>query len=162
MSQDRIEKQILLHAPRQRVWRALADSQEFGSWFGVRFDGPFNPGAAMSGRVVGSAVDADVAKAQQQYAAVPFEIVIDRMEPGRLFSFRWHPHAAQPGVDYSAEPTTLIGFELADGADGTMLAVSESGFLQLPEARRAAAYAANEQGWDMVVKLIAKHLGRAE
>ncbi len=52
MSTDRIEKQILLKAPIARVWRAISDSTEFGAWFGMRFSGPFAPGAKMSGVIV--------------------------------------------------------------------------------------------------------------
>lgn len=63
MSTDKIEKQILLRAPRKRVWRALSDSTEFGTWFGLRFDGPFAPGARMRGVIVPTTVDAKVADA---------------------------------------------------------------------------------------------------
>jgi uncharacterized protein YndB with AHSA1/START domain len=162
MSTDRIEKKILLRAPRKRVWRALSDSKEFGSWFGVKFDGPFTPGALIRGKIVGTTVDADVAKAQKQYEHVPFEITIDRIEPERLFSFRWHPNAVEPGVDYSHEPTTLIVFTLEEAPNGVMLTVTESGFDQIPLERRAKAFTANEQGWGMVVKLIEKYLAQAE
>jgi uncharacterized protein YndB with AHSA1/START domain len=161
MSTDRIEKKVLLRAPRKRVWRALSDSTEFGTWFGVKFDGPFTPGARVRGTIVGTAVDADVANAQKQYEGIPFEIMIDRIEPERLFSFRWHPNAVERGVDYSHEPTTLIEFTLEEVANGVMLTVSESGFDQIPLARRAKAFTANEQGWGMVLKLIEKHLAQA-
>jgi uncharacterized protein YndB with AHSA1/START domain len=161
MSVDRIEKEVLLHAPRERVWRAIADSAEFGTWFGMRFEGPFQPGAAMRATVVGTAVDAQVAEAQRAHGAAPFEIVIDRIEPQRLFSFRWHPYAMKPGEDYSSEPTTLIAFELAEEPEGVRLTVSESGFDRLPEARRTEAYAANEQGWAIVVTLISKYLAQS-
>src|SRR5437868_3017144 len=46
---DRIEKRILLRAPLDRVWRAFADSGEFGTWFGMRFAEPFRAGARMRG-----------------------------------------------------------------------------------------------------------------
>src|SRR5215471_758294 len=105
MSTDRIEKKILLHAPLKRVWRALADSTEFGTWFGVKFDGPFTPGGGVRGTIVTTKVNAEVAKAQKQYEGWPFEITIEKMEPERLFSFRWHPFAVERDVDYSAEPT---------------------------------------------------------
>jgi uncharacterized protein YndB with AHSA1/START domain len=157
---DRIEKQILLRAPRARVWRALTDAQEFGAWFGVKFEGAFTPGALVRGVIVPTAVDADVAKAQQPYAGLPFEITIDRMDAERLFSFRWHPFAIEPGVDYSAEPMTLVAFVLEDAAGGIMLTVTESGFDRIPLARRAKAFAANEGGWGMVVTLIEKHLAK--
>jgi uncharacterized protein YndB with AHSA1/START domain len=161
MNTDRIEKKILLHAPRKRVWRALTDSAEFGTWFGVKFEGPFTPGAHIRGKLVGTAVDAEIAKMQKQHDKVPFEITIDRIEPERLLSFRWHPNAVEPGVEYSHEPTTLIEFTLEDVAGGVMLTVSESGFDQIPLARRAKAFTANEQGWGMVVQLIEKYLAQA-
>jgi uncharacterized protein YndB with AHSA1/START domain len=100
MSTDKIEKKILLHAPRKRVWRALSDSAEFGHWFGMKFNGPFAPGAIMRGVIVPTKVDAEVASAQKKYDGTPFEITIDQMEPERLFSFRWHPGAVDPDVDY--------------------------------------------------------------
>ena len=160
MNTDRIEKKILLRAPRKRAWRALADSKEFGTWFGVKFNGPFAPGASMRGVIVPTTVNAQVANAQKPYEGMPFEITIDQMEPERLFSFRWHPFAVEPGVDYSAEPTTLVVFALEEVADGVMLTVTESGFDRIPLARRAKAFTANEQGWGMVVKLIEEYLVR--
>ena len=158
---DRIEKKVLLRAPRARVWRALTDAGEFGRWFGVKFDGPFTPGALQRGVIVPTTVDAAVARAQQPYEGKPFELTVERIEPERLFAFRWHPFAVEAGVDYSREPTTLVVFTLEDAADGVMLTVTESGFDQIPLARRAMAFAANEGGWAMVVTLIEKHLAQA-
>ena len=155
---DRIEKRVLLRAPRARVWRALIDIHEFAAWFGVKFDGPFVAGARMRGTLVGTSVDEAVANMQRQHAKVPFEITIARLEPERLFAFRWHPFAIEPNVDYSAEPTTLIEFTLADAQDGTMLTVTESGFDQIPLERRANAFASNDQGWAIMMTLIEKHL----
>ena len=158
MSTDRIEKTIVLRAPRKRVWRALSDSKEFGTWFGVKFDGPFAPGASMRGVIVPTTVNAEVANAQKEYEGMPFEITIEQVEPERLFSFRWHPFAVERGVDYSAEPTTLVVFALEEVANGVMLTVTESGFDRIPLARRVKAFTANEQGWSMVVKLIEEYL----
>jgi uncharacterized protein YndB with AHSA1/START domain len=160
MSTDRIEKKVLLRAPRKRVWRALSDSAEFGTWFGVKFDRPFAPGASMRGVIVPTQVNAEVANAQKPYEGLPFEITIEKMEPERLFSFRWHPFAIERGVDYSAEPTTLVVFALEEVAGGVMLTVTESGFDQIPLARRAKAFTANEQGWGMMVKLVEEYLVR--
>jgi uncharacterized protein YndB with AHSA1/START domain len=110
MNTDQIEKKILLRAPRKRIWRALSDSTEFGSWFGVKFDGPFAPGVSLRGAIVPTTVNAEVARAQRKVEGIPFEITIEQMEPERLFSFRWHPFAVERGVDYSVEPTTLVVF----------------------------------------------------
>lgn len=158
MDTDRIEKKILLRAPLRRVWKALSDSKDFGAWFGVKFDAPFVPGARMRGTIVGTSVNAEIAKAQKQYEGLAFEITIESMEPERLFSFRWHPHAVEPGVDYSAEPTTLIVFALEEVAGGVMLTLTESGFDQIPLARRANAFTANEQGWEIMTKIFAEYV----
>jgi uncharacterized protein YndB with AHSA1/START domain len=155
---DRIQKTVTLRAPRARVWRALSDSREFGEWFGVRFDGPFKAGAPLHGVAAPTKADPEVAKHQQPYAGLPFDITVDRVEPERLLSFRWHPFAIEKGVDYSAEPTTLVVFEIEDAPGGTKLTVTESGFDRIPLERRAKAFAANEQGWSLQVTLIQKHL----
>ena len=159
-STDRIEKKVLLNAPRARVWKAITDYAELGKWFGVRFDGPFKPGASVRGVITPTTVDEEVAKAQEPYAGFPFEITVDRIEPQRLFSFRWHPYAHEPGVDYSKEPTTLIVFTLEDQASGVLLTVTESGFDQIPIERRAKAFAANEGGWAAQMTLIEKYLAK--
>jgi uncharacterized protein YndB with AHSA1/START domain len=155
---DRIEKKILLRASRDRVWRALTDPVEFGTWFGMEFQGPFRPGAVVHGAIVGTKVNSEVARMQKQYEGTEFDITIDRIEPQRLFSFRWHPGAVEPGYDYSGEPTTLVSFSLEDAPEGILLTVSESGFDQIPLARRAKAFEGNEQGWGIVVTLLETYL----
>ncbi|HYO54712.1 SRPBCC family protein [Archangium sp.] len=159
---DRIEKKITLRAPVSRVWRAVSDAREFGAWFGVKFDGPFVAGARMTGRITPTQADPEVAKLQEPHAGKAFDFTVDRMEPERLFSFRWHPFAVEPGVDYSKEPATLVVFELAEVEGGTLLTITESGFDRIPLERRAKAFAANEGGWEHQTKLIAKYLLRHE
>ena len=151
MSLDRIEKRILLRAPRGRVWRALADSESFGQWFGVKMNGSFAPGVRLQGKVT-----------HKGYEHVPFEITIERMEPERLFSWRWHPNPIDPKADYSAEPTTLVVVELEEVADGTLLTVVESGFEGIPLARRGEAYRGNEQGWTAQMKAIETYVSQAD
>jgi uncharacterized protein YndB with AHSA1/START domain len=161
MNTDRIEKKVLLRAPRQRVWRAISDSREFGTWFGMKLDGPFAPGASMRGVIVCTSVDAEVAKAQKQYEGTPVQFTVEQVEPERLLSFRWHPYGVERDVDYSAEPTTLVVFALEEVSNGVMLTVTESGFDQIPIARRAKAFTSNEQGWTKQMQLIEAYLVQA-
>lgn len=126
----------------------------------MKFDRPFAPGKAVRGVIVGSTVNAEVAQMQKQHEGLPFEITIERMEPERLFSFRWHPHAIERGVDYSTEPTTLIEFKLEQVAEGVLLTVIESGFDKIPLARRAQAFSANEAGWGTMVKVFEEYLAQ--
>jgi uncharacterized protein YndB with AHSA1/START domain len=158
---DRIEKHVLLRAPLSRVWQALTDSQEFGQWFGVRFDGPFTTGAPIGGRIAPTTMDARVADMQKPYAGMAFNIMVDRIEPKSLFSFRWHPFAIDPKVDYSDEPMTLVSFAIEEVPEGVLLTVTESGFDKIPLDRRATAFTANEGGWSMQVTLIQRYVEKA-
>jgi uncharacterized protein YndB with AHSA1/START domain len=160
MSTDRIEKQILLRAPRERVWRAVSDAAQFGQWFGATFDAPFTEGARVTGRISPTKVDAEVARMQEPYTGKSYEWTVERIEPMSRISFRWHPYAVEEGVDYSKEPTTLIEFELLEADGGILLKISESGFDQIPLYRRAKAFQANEGGWQIQIRLIEKYLAQ--
>jgi uncharacterized protein YndB with AHSA1/START domain len=146
---DRIEKNVLLRAPRARVWRALTDPEEFGRWFGVILAGPLKPGATVTGKIT-----------HKGYEDAPFELTVEKMEAERLFSFRWHPYAHDPKVDYSKEPTTLVTFELKEAEGGVLLTVVESGFDAIPLARRAEAYRMNDEGWESQMKSIETYVGQ--
>ncbi|MGH8126281.1 MAG: SRPBCC family protein [Rhodanobacteraceae bacterium] len=155
---DRIEKHVLLKAPRERVWRALGESEQFGAWFGVDFDGPFAAGERLTGRIFPTKVDDEVAAMQRPYEGTPFEWLVDSIEPMHRIAFHWHPYGIDRTIDYSHEPMTLIEFELHDAPGGILLTVAESGFDKLPPERRAKAFAANEDGWTRQMKLIGKYL----
>lgn len=161
MNTDRIEKKVLLRAPLKRVWRAIADSNEFGTWFGLKFDGPFVEGAPLRGVIVPSTVNPEIAELEKPHAGVVFEMTIEKIEPERLFSFRWHPNAVNRDVDYSAEPTTLVVFTLEEVAGGVMLTITESGFDRIPLARRAEAFLANDAGWSTMTRAIEDYLAKA-
>lgn len=158
MDTDRIEKQIVLPATRERVWKAISDPGEFGTWFGVEIDGPFVAGEEAVGRIVPTKVDADVARLQEPHRGVEFRIRVERIEPMRLFAFRWHPLAVDQGRDYDVEPMTLVSFELAEVEAGVLLTITETGFDQLPTSRRDAAWKANDGGWEHQARLIGRYL----
>ena len=146
-STDRIHKELTLSAPPSRVWRALSDSAEFGEWFGVRLEGPFRVGETIRGQIT-----------HPDCEHLTFRARVERMEPERRFAFRWHPHATDPGFDYSNEPTTLVEFHLEQAGDGTRLTVTESGFDAIPEDRRAEVFMRNEGGWTLQVESIQRHV----
>jgi uncharacterized protein YndB with AHSA1/START domain len=151
---DRIVKSVVLNAPRYRVWPALTDAKAFGTWFGADFDGSFTPGTHVMGRITPTQVDSEVARMQEPYKGMPIELDIERIDPLRLLSFRWHPFAIDRSADYSTEPMTLVEFELEEVGDGTRLTVTESGFERLPADRRAEAFQANEGGWEKQIGLV--------
>ena len=158
MSTDRIQKQVVLRAPMDRVWRAISDSQEFGRWFGVGIDGPFVAGTSVTATITPTTVDEEVAQMQRPHTGAKATWQIVAVEPPRRFAYRWHPFAVEPDVDYDQEPTTLVEFTLSESADGVVLTIVESGFDAIPEARRWAAFEANSGGWTKQAELVRKYL----
>ena len=150
MSTNQIQKSVILNVPRGEVWHTLSDVKSFGQWFGVKMKGSFSPGEHMKGKIT-----------LKGYENLSIEFTIQRMESGRFLSWRWHPYAINRHVDYSAEPKTLVEFELEDIPGGSRLLVTESGFDAIPSSRRAEAYEANEKGWAMQLESIRQFLKRA-
>ena len=147
---DRIEKQIVLDAPRARVWRAITDVREFNAWFGANLTSPFTAGGMVSGRIT-----------IPGYDHLTLTAWVETIEPERRFAFRWHPSATDPNADYSNEPTTLVTFTLEEVPGGTRLTIVESGFDAIPESRRMQAFTGNTKGWEGQIKNIEKHLARS-
>ena len=145
---DRIEKNVLLRAPKSRVWRALTNAEEFGTWFWVKLESDFAVGKDVTGNVT-----------YPGYEHLRFTVTVERMDAEQLFSFRWHPAAVDPKVDYSQEPTTLVEFRLEEVAEGTLLTVIESGFDRIPAERRAEAFRMNSQGWAQQLENVKSHVG---
>jgi uncharacterized protein YndB with AHSA1/START domain len=146
-STDRIEKKVVVRASYSRVWRAIATAKEFGAWFRVNLEGEFAEGATIRGKIT-----------HPGYEHVTMEMLVERIEPERYFSYRWHPYAIVPGVDYSAEPTTLVEFMLEETEGGTAVTIVESGFDRIPLARRAEAFRMNDQGWAGQIKNLARYV----
>ncbi len=144
-STDRIVKTTVMRAPRSKVWRALTDPAEFRRWFGAELKDPFLPGARVRGPITAPG-----------YEHLVMDITVDRVEPERLFSWRWHP-GGDSNPDPS-EPMTLVVFELEDVPEGTRLTVTESGFDRIAPSRRDKAYRENDAGWTGQLENLRKHL----
>ena len=144
---DRIEKRIELRASRSRVWRAISTAEEFGAWFRVNLEGVFAEGATVRGRIT-----------HPGYEHVTMEMLVERIEPERYFSYRWHPYAIDPAVDYSPEPTTLVEFILEETEGGTAVTIVESGFDRIPLGRRAEAFRMNDRGWAGQIRNLERHV----
>jgi uncharacterized protein YndB with AHSA1/START domain len=148
---DRIERKILLKAPRSQVWQALANAEAFGQWFGVDLKGKrFVAGERTQGQIT-----------YPGYEHLVWDVLVERVEPERVFSFRWHPYAVEPQTDYSQESETRVQFELEDMGGGTLLKVVESGFNDIPEARRLKAFRMDSRGWDEQMANIEEYLNKS-
>jgi uncharacterized protein YndB with AHSA1/START domain len=147
---DRIEKRITLRAPLERVWRALAEASQFGAWFGMKFEGAFEAGKTIHGKIT-----------TPGYDHLSVELRVERIEPERLFSYRWHPYAVDEKRDYSREPMTLVEFRLSETTGGTELTIVELGFERIPEGRRPEAFRMNDGGWTAQIENIERYVAGA-
>ncbi len=168
MGTDRIEKQVVLRAPVARVWRALTDAAEFGRWFGLTLEGTFAEGKPIAGVFDKSLDEAAIMAHQKKLGVAPSRVkmpppgstfcTVERMEPERLFSFRWIPYGVDAEIDPANEPTTLVEFRLEPVAEGTRLTITESGFDKVPAHRRDRAFRMNEGGWAGQAENLRKHV----
>ena len=140
---DSIEKSIEIRAPIERVWTALTDHEQFGTWFRAKMTGPFRVGEPTHGQII-----------HPGYEHLQWEAKVTAMERPHRFAFTWHPYAIDPQVDYSAEPPTLVEFALEPTGEGTRLTVTESGFDALPPHRRDICLRMNDSGWTQQVQNI--------
>ncbi len=114
---DKIEKVVELTAPVSRVWRALTDHEEFGQWFRVDLDQPFEKGGESTGKMTHPGTE-----------HMPWLARVERMDPEQLFSLRWHVYDSNAKKVASDEPMTLVEFRLEQIPAGTRLTITESGF----------------------------------
>jgi uncharacterized protein YndB with AHSA1/START domain len=144
---DRIERSIRIDSPRSRVWRAISNAEAFGAWFGADLKGQaFVPGQRVQGPIT-----------IKGYEHILFDVVVERVEPEKLLSYRWHPYAVDPAIDYSKEERTLVTFTLEDAGQGTLLTVVESGFDKVPPSRRMEAIRMNTGGWEAQLNNIQRY-----
>lgn len=141
MDLDRIERDIDIAAPIERVWKLLTEPEHIAGWFSdtARLD-RLAPGATL---LLG----------WKEFGEYP--AVVERVDQPHLFSFRWtaddndHPGSAaeEPGTGNS----TLVEFHLEPREDRTRLRVVETGFaaLRMSDDKQRAYRAQNEEGWDI-------------
>ena len=132
---DRIERDVLIAAPIERVWAVLTEPKLVGIWFGqgVPTEIDLRPGGIM-------VID------HGEHNVFPTLIV--SVEPPRYFAYRWA--SAYPGERTTDSNSTLVEFTLAPEAGGTRLSLSESGFatLAIPAGRQDhASYESHSGGW---------------
>ncbi|NUK82905.1 SRPBCC family protein [Streptomyces lunaelactis] len=135
MSEDRIERDITIAAPVERVWAVLTEPEHVGSWFGQGKPTPVDlrPGGTMH-------FD------HGEYGQFPTTIV--KVDPPHHFSYRWA--SAHPGEQAVEGNSTLVEFTLTPDGEGTHLRVVETGFadLVIPEDRvGTAGYESHSSGW---------------
>lgn len=131
MTTDRIEREIVINAPQDRVWAALTEAEHVARWFGDAAEVDLRPGGKM---VFGWKEYGD------HYARV------ERVEPPGFFSYRW---GRGTEVEPAAGNSTLVEFTLVPEGTGTRLRVVETGFASLAANtdEKDTAVRENTEGW---------------
>jgi uncharacterized protein YndB with AHSA1/START domain len=140
-----IEREVLINAPAEVVWRTITEPDQIAQWFADRAHVELQSGGS------GTLVFEDKATTQTTHAA----LVVVTVDPPRLFSFRWgHPEGEIPVAGNSV----LVEFTiLAESSDRTRLRVVETGLetISWTEDEKARYVEDHRHGW-------ALHLGRLE
>lgn len=148
MTTNSIYREIEIAAPMTHVWNALTDHKELAKWFCAKADKPFKVGEVSRGKIVGCGHD-----------DLPWASEIVAMDPETYFAWKWHP-GIDKGSDRDAE-RTLVEFRLKPTDTGTLLSVRESGFENVPAAKRAEILAGNNAGWDAQLANLEGHFEHA-
>jgi uncharacterized protein YndB with AHSA1/START domain len=146
--QDRIEREVVIDAPVERVWELITRAEHLGAWFG-------DAGADVDLRV-GGALELRWKESAASHGR------IERLEEPTAFSFRWAPFADPGGLHPVEGNSTLVEFTLAAEGDGTRLTVVETGFAGLdatPE-QRERNFGSNTEGWRLELDELVEYAGR--
>jgi uncharacterized protein YndB with AHSA1/START domain len=138
MSEDRIERETLIEASLERVWKLVAEP---GFWVVE------NPG-------VEAKPGDSVVASHEEYGDFP--VRVEKVEPMTYLSYRWA--SAFPGEEVRDDNSTLIEFTLTPEGGKTRLKVVESGFASLVggEDVRVKAHQDNTGGWLQVLDALKK------
>ena len=130
MPTDRIEREIIIGAPQDRVWAALTEPGHLSRWFGDSAELDLTPGGT-------------AAFGWSEYEAT-HHAVIELVEPPGFLSYRW---ARPAGAAVSSGNSTVVAFTLTEARPGsTRLTVVETGFASLG-ADQDTAVRENIEGW---------------
>ena len=144
MPDQAIEREILIDAPAEVVWRTITKPDRMRQWFADRVALVVEPGA---------------------HGYIGFgdqggPVVVETVDPPTRFSFRWnHPRGEEPVTGNSM----LVEFTLTpEGSERTRLRVSESGheLLAWPDAEKERYADEHRGGWaeylDRLAHVLAK------
>jgi uncharacterized protein YndB with AHSA1/START domain len=137
MIPNQIEREILIEAPVESVWRAVTEPGRLSAWFCDEADIDMRPGAA------GTMTWTDKAAAKPATA----HVTVQAVEPPRRFAFRWsYPEGAEPTPSNSL----LVEFTLTPEGEHTRLRLVESGLsaVEWPDGEKQSYVDDHSKGWD--------------
>ena len=142
--QDSIEREMVLRAPKERVYAAIADPKLIVNWFPQAVEGSFEPGSR-------PVFDFG------EYGR--FSIYVVAARPHEYFAYRGvgSEYCPQGFIgDVLTEPNTLVEFFLGDTPEGTRLRLVVSGFASLPAETAAQSIKDQDGGWSFMLDRLQK------
>jgi uncharacterized protein YndB with AHSA1/START domain len=136
-TQYEVERDILIEAPVEVVWRTVTEPDQIILWFADKVDLVVEPGA----------------HGYMGFGEQGGPVVVETVEPPTRFSFRWnHPAGEEPAPTNSL----LVEFTLASEGEGTRLRVTESALSSIdrPDIDKQQYADEHNHGWgDFLGKL---------
>ena len=146
--QDFIKRTIIIKAPIGKVWHAISDYEEFGTWFRAKVHTPFKPGAVVACNSL-----------YPGHEHLSWEMTITEMVPLDRISFTWPAfYGDDIERDAAQDPHLTATFSLEAIGNETRLTLTETGFEQLPPDYAPIAYRMNTGGWDEQMQNISAHV----
>ena len=139
-----IEREVLIEAPAEVVWRTITEPDQMSLWFADRVELVVEPGA----------------QGYVHFGDQGGPVVVETVDPPSRFSFRWnHPREEEPVLGNS----TLVEFTLTpEGDERTRLRVTESGheLRNWPDVEKQRYADEHQEGWgeflDRLASVVAK------
>jgi uncharacterized protein YndB with AHSA1/START domain len=140
-----VEKEVLVEAPIDIVWRVLTEPSHIAKWFGTD--------AGLDGRVGGGGY----VTFEQGHTSV---LQVEVFEPPHRFAYRW---LHEKGTRARPDNSTLVEFTLHAEAGHTRVRVVESGFdrIDWAEAARPGLVDDHMRGWQVILGQLRAYAPRA-
>ncbi len=141
-----IDREVLIEAPVDVVWRTVTEPDQMGLWFADRVDLEVKPGA----------------HGYMKFGDQGGPVVVETVDPPARFSFRWnHPRREEP----TAGNSQLVEFTLTpQGEERTRLRVTESGheLRDWPDAEKQRYADEHQEGWGEFLDRLAAVLAKRQ
>jgi uncharacterized protein YndB with AHSA1/START domain len=129
-----IDRDVLIEAPAEVVWRTVTEPDQMSKWFADRVDLAIEPGA----------------HGYMKFGDQGGPVVVEVVDPPERFSFWWNFAVGAAGEEPVAGNSMLVEFTLTrEGAERTRLRVTETGheLRDWPEAEKQRYADEHREGW---------------
>ncbi|RYG31211.1 hypothetical protein EON81_23405 [bacterium] len=145
-NRDRVQREILIQAPKERVFAALTDPSTYPTWGPRAIEGSLRPG------------ERPVLDFGEQGGG-KVAVYVVAFDPPSYWAYRWVQGTSDPAIllgDPLEGTHTLVEFHVEEVEEGTRVRVVESGFASLPDSRRFETLDMPSAGWGLMLAGLAR------